>query len=106
MLPGRSRTEKGCWVHEEHVDLRGKVMIITGANSGIGLEAAVDLARQGATLVVTARDAARLHTAPPCDASSSRQLSTSLITWSSSLATARAAISVHGSTLTCSGETL
>ncbi len=43
-------------MNDQHVDLRGKVMVITGGNSGIGLEAAVGLARQGATVVITSRD--------------------------------------------------
>jgi NAD(P)-dependent dehydrogenase (short-subunit alcohol dehydrogenase family) len=40
-------------------DMTGKTVIITGANSGIGLETAVGLARAGATTVITARDRAR-----------------------------------------------
>lgn len=44
---------------DEHADLRGKVIAITGGNSGIGRAAAVDLARQGATVVITARDLAK-----------------------------------------------
>lgn len=44
---------------DDHADLRGKVIAITGGNSGIGLAAAVDLARQGATVVITARDQAK-----------------------------------------------
>ena len=41
------------------VDLHTSVILITGANSGIGKEAAVALARMGATTVITARDAAK-----------------------------------------------
>ena len=37
-------------------DLSGQVILITGANSGIGKEAAVQLAAMGATVVITARD--------------------------------------------------
>ncbi len=37
----------------------GRVVVITGGNAGIGKEAAVGLARQGATLVITARDTTR-----------------------------------------------
>jgi NAD(P)-dependent dehydrogenase (short-subunit alcohol dehydrogenase family) len=39
--------------------LEGKVCVITGATSGIGEVAAVELARQGARLVLIARDQAR-----------------------------------------------
>ena len=39
--------------------MTGKTVIVTGANSGIGLETAVALARAGATTVLTARDPAR-----------------------------------------------
>lgn len=39
--------------------MQGKVIVITGATSGIGEVAAHELARQGARLVVVARDAAR-----------------------------------------------
>ena len=37
-------------------DMTGKTVIVTGANSGIGLEPAGALARAGATTVLTARD--------------------------------------------------
>jgi NAD(P)-dependent dehydrogenase (short-subunit alcohol dehydrogenase family) len=40
-------------------DMTGKTVIITGANSGIGLETAVGLARAGAKTVITARDRGR-----------------------------------------------
>ena len=40
-------------------DLTGRVVLITGGNSGIGKEAAVTLARAGATVAITARDAQR-----------------------------------------------
>jgi NAD(P)-dependent dehydrogenase (short-subunit alcohol dehydrogenase family) len=40
-------------------DLTGKVILITGSNSGIGREAAAVLASMGATVVMTARDEAK-----------------------------------------------
>jgi NAD(P)-dependent dehydrogenase (short-subunit alcohol dehydrogenase family) len=40
-------------------DLAGKVIVVTGANSGIGLEASVKLAARGADLVMVARSRER-----------------------------------------------
>ena len=40
-------------------DMTGKTVVVTGGNSGIGLETAVALTRAGARVVVTARDRAR-----------------------------------------------
>src|SRR5258708_3030239 len=44
-------------------DVRGKTILVTGATSGIGLEASVELARRGARLVLVGRDAEK--TKPP-----------------------------------------
>ena len=41
------------------VSMNGKVVVVTGGNAGIGKEAAVGLAREGATVVITARDTDR-----------------------------------------------
>ena len=38
------------------IDLRGKIAIVTGGNTGIGLETVKTLARAGATVIVPARD--------------------------------------------------
>jgi len=40
-------------------NLSGKVCLVTGATSGIGLETAVELARAGALVAITARDEAK-----------------------------------------------
>ena len=40
-------------------EMNGKTVIVTGGNSGIGLETAVELAAQGARVIITARDPER-----------------------------------------------
>jgi daunorubicin C-13 ketoreductase len=44
-------------------DLTGKVLVVTGASSGIGLAAAEHLARRGGQVVMVGRDAGRLEAA-------------------------------------------
>lgn len=45
------------------VDLTGKVAIITGGNSGIGLQIALDIARQGATVYLACRNVSKAEEA-------------------------------------------
>jgi NAD(P)-dependent dehydrogenase (short-subunit alcohol dehydrogenase family) len=44
------------WTQQDIPDLSGKVVVITGANSGLGLECSKTLAAKGATVVMTARN--------------------------------------------------
>ena len=47
------------WSTDDIPDLTGKRAVITGVTGGLGFNTALDLARRGAKLVVTARDAAK-----------------------------------------------
>jgi len=57
------------------MDLRGKTVVITGASSGIGRAAAIEMARRGANVVIGARRAQQLEeTAGACRAFGVRAL--------------------------------
>ncbi len=51
------------WTTEQIPDLIGKVIIVTGANSGIGLESAREFARKGANVVMACRSMNKAETA-------------------------------------------
>src|SRR5690348_1763688 len=51
------------WTLQQIPDLSGKVALVTGANSGIGLETARELARKGALVVLACRSEARARAA-------------------------------------------
>ena len=44
------------WTTNNIPDLTGKVVVVTGANSGIGYEASVEVARKGAHVVMACRN--------------------------------------------------
>lgn len=47
------------WTDHDLPDLTGRTAVVTGANSGLGLQTSLGLARAGAHVVLAARDAAR-----------------------------------------------
>ena len=51
------------WTAENIPDLTGKVIVVTGANSGIGREAARELARKGAEVIMACRDQTKAQAA-------------------------------------------
>ncbi|XP_058107620.1 (+)-neomenthol dehydrogenase-like isoform X2 [Magnolia sinica] len=57
--PSLSQTAKKMSINNNSSKTEEKIAVVTGANKGIGLETVRQLARQGATVVLTARDEKR-----------------------------------------------
>jgi NAD(P)-dependent dehydrogenase (short-subunit alcohol dehydrogenase family) len=51
------------WTTDDIPDLSGKIVLITGANSGIGFEAAGELARKGAHIIMACRNIGKANAA-------------------------------------------
>lgn len=51
------------WTTENIPDLTGRIIIVTGANSGIGLEETREFARHGATVIMACRDMGKAQAA-------------------------------------------
>ena len=51
------------WTAADIPDQSGRVAVVTGANGGLGLEVARELARHGAVVVMAARDQAKAASA-------------------------------------------
>jgi len=54
---------EGAWTVSDMPDLSGKVIVITGGNSGIGFEAAKEFARKGAHVVLACRNMEKARSA-------------------------------------------
>ena len=55
--------EKKAWTADDIPDLSGKTIVVTGGNSGIGYEAALEFARKRADVIIACRDLGKARTA-------------------------------------------
>ncbi|MFD9075848.1 oxidoreductase [Streptomyces lasiicapitis] len=60
---GQQQTRKGGWDAASIPDLTGRVYVVTGANSGLGLATTHALARRGAHVILAVRDEEKGHRA-------------------------------------------
>ncbi len=90
------------WTTDLIPDQHGRIAVVTGANSGLGLVTATELARRGAHVVLAVRDHRRWRKGPPeASAAPSRRYAT--WTWPRSTRYARSPRSWSPTTprLTC-----
>jgi len=57
------KTRQGPWTVADVPDQQGRTAVVTGANSGIGFEAAAVLAQRGAVTVLACRDTGKAERA-------------------------------------------
>ena len=55
--------DKKAWTADDMPDLSGKTIVVTGGNSGIGYEAALEFARKRADVIIACRDLGKARTA-------------------------------------------